>query len=68
MGTILFFVLFFEKNRIFLDFIVWRRGLLKHKDFSCPQCLDQGRFWGCNPSNSLSEGVFWLSKGAKKMG
>ena len=59
MGTILFFVLFFEKNRIFLDFIIWRRGLLKHKDFSCPQCLDLGRFWGCTLSNSLSEGVFF---------
>jgi hypothetical protein len=58
MGIFLFFVLFFEKNRIFLDFIVWRRRLLKHKVFSCPQCLELGRFWGCIPSNSLSKGVF----------
>ena len=58
MGTILFFVLFFEKNRIFLDFIVWRRRLLKHKVFFCPQCLDLGRFLGCAPQNSLSDGVF----------
>jgi len=58
MGTILFFVLFFEINRIFFDLKIWLSRLLKHKGFSCPQCLDQGRFLGCNPSNSLSEGVF----------
>ena len=46
MGTILFFVLFFEKNRIFLDFIVWRRRLLKHKDFFLSSVLGIGSFLG----------------------
>ncbi len=67
MGTILFFVLFFEINRIFLDFIVWRRGLLKHKDFSCPQCLDQGRFLGYAPQKFTIRGcVFGCLKAQKR--
>ena len=69
MGTILFFVLFFEINRIFLDFIVWRRGLLKHKDFSCPQCLDQGRFLGYAPQKFTIRGcVFGCLKVQKRGG
>ena len=57
MGTILFFVLFFEINRIFLDLKIWRSRFLKHKDFSCPLCLDLGQ-----------RVCFWLSKGAKRGG
>ncbi len=56
MGTILFFVLFFEINRFFLDFKIWRSRLLKHKGFSCPLCLDLGRFLGCAPQKFTIRG------------
>ena len=67
MGIFLFFVLFFEKNRIFLDFIVWRMRLLKHKDFSCSLCLDLGRFWGCTSLKFTIKGcVFGYLKAQKE--
>ena len=67
MGIFLFFVLFFEKNRIFLDFIVWRRRLLKHKVFSCPQCLELGRFLGVYPLKFTVKGcVFGYLKAQKE--
>ena len=68
MGIFLFFVLFFEKNRIFLDFIVWRMRLLKHKDFSCSLCLDLGRFWGVYPLKFTVKGCVFGDLKAHKEG
>jgi len=69
MGIFLFFVLLFEKNRIFWDFIVWRRRLLKHKDFFLSSVLGIGSFLGgVSPQIHCQRVCFWLSKGAKRGG